>query len=142
MKRIIILFALAARDYIDCLQHRRRRYMRHDYLVRAGDTAPDFIIKEAGGEHTTSPICGARLLCFSSPPAGAAYAGRRCPLSRVRYGCPERKRDWLVIGIDRDEPEKTVLKFREDMKITYPLALDPGAEIFRPFCPEGGRCDP
>jgi peroxiredoxin len=39
----------------------------------------------------------------------------------------------LVIGIDRDEPEETVKKFAADMKITYPLALDPGAEIFGLF---------
>jgi peroxiredoxin len=32
-----------------------------------------------------------------------------------------------------DEPAEKVIKFAEDMKITYPLALDPGAEIFRLF---------
>ncbi|MRR19334.1 redoxin domain-containing protein, partial [bacterium] len=39
----------------------------------------------------------------------------------------------VVIGIDRDEPEATVLKFKDEMKITYPLALDPGADIFGLF---------
>jgi peroxiredoxin len=43
---------------------------------------------------------------------------------------PGKDKGLVVIGIDRDEAEATVLKFREDMKITYPLALDPGAEIF------------
>jgi peroxiredoxin len=38
-----------------------------------------------------------------------------------------------VIGIDRDEPENTVIRFRDDMKISYPLALDPGADIFALF---------
>ncbi len=36
----------------------------------------------------------------------------------------------IVLGIDRDEPAETVLKFQKDMSITYPLALDPGADIF------------
>jgi peroxiredoxin len=39
----------------------------------------------------------------------------------------------LLIGIDRDEPLETVIAFGEKMKITYPLALDPGAEIFSLF---------
>jgi peroxiredoxin len=39
----------------------------------------------------------------------------------------------LVIGIDRDEPVETVLKFQKDIKITYPLALDKGADIFGLF---------
>ena len=43
---------------------------------------------------------------------------------------PGKEKGLVVIGIDRDEPETTVLKFRDDMKITYPLALDPGADIF------------
>jgi peroxiredoxin len=38
-----------------------------------------------------------------------------------------------VIGIDRDEPEDKVLKFKKDIKISYPLALDPGADIFGLF---------
>jgi peroxiredoxin len=38
-----------------------------------------------------------------------------------------------VIGIDRDEPGGTVMEFARKMKVTYPLALDPGAEIFALF---------
>ncbi len=36
----------------------------------------------------------------------------------------------VVIGIDRDEPKDVVEKFSEEMNITYPLVLDPGAKIF------------
>jgi peroxiredoxin len=36
----------------------------------------------------------------------------------------------VVIGIDRDEAEDKVLKFKNDIGVTYPLALDPGADIF------------
>ena len=35
-----------------------------------------------------------------------------------------------MIGIDRDEPVEKVLKFKDDIAVTYPLALDPGADIF------------
>jgi peroxiredoxin len=39
----------------------------------------------------------------------------------------------VVIGIDRDEPVEKVIQFRKDVKITYPLAMDPGADIFGLF---------
>lgn len=42
----------------------------------------------------------------------------------------------IVIGVDRDEPLETVLKFKEKTGVTYPLALDPGAEIFKKFAEE------
>ena len=47
----------------------------------------------------------------------------------------EEKKDagLIVIGIDCDEPVDKVLQFKKDIKVTYPLALDPGAEIFGLF---------
>ena len=52
------------------------------------------------------------------------------PFIEAEIWKPGKIEGLVVIGIDRDEPEATVAKFREDMNITYPLALDPGADIF------------
>ena len=38
-----------------------------------------------------------------------------------------------VIGIDRDEPADVVKRFAKEVKVTYPIALDPGADIFALF---------
>jgi hypothetical protein len=38
-----------------------------------------------------------------------------------------------VIGIDRDESADVVAKFAKEMQITYPLALDKGADVFALF---------
>jgi hypothetical protein len=38
-----------------------------------------------------------------------------------------------VIGIDRDEPADIIIKFAKEVKVTYPIALDPGADIFALF---------
>jgi len=45
----------------------------------------------------------------------------------------KQNKDFLLIGIDLDEPLEKVKKFRDDIKVTYPLALDPGGNIFRLF---------
>jgi peroxiredoxin len=39
----------------------------------------------------------------------------------------------IVIGIDRDEPVDKVLQFKKDIAVTYPLAMDPGSDIFGLF---------
>jgi hypothetical protein len=39
----------------------------------------------------------------------------------------------MLIAVDRDEPLAKAIKFKKDIKITYPMALDPGAEIFGKF---------
>jgi len=41
--------------------------------------------------------------------------------------------DFVLIGVDRDEPLEKVLSLKESTKITYPLALDPNADIFGMF---------
>ena len=43
----------------------------------------------------------------------------------------------IVIGVDYDESLEKVINFKEHMKVTYPLALDPGAEIFARFAEKG-----
>ena len=37
------------------------------------------------------------------------------------------------MGIDRDEPVETVVAFGQQTGVTYPLALDPGADIFAKY---------
>ena len=42
-------------------------------------------------------------------------------------------KDFILIGVDRDEPLDVVQKFTKEIKVTYPMALDPGADIFALF---------
>ena len=37
---------------------------------------------------------------------------------------------FALYGIDRDEPLERVKAFAKQTKVTYPLGLDPGADIF------------
>ncbi len=43
----------------------------------------------------------------------------------------------MLIGVDYDESLDKVEAFKEQMKTTYPMALDPGGEIFQMFANEG-----
>ena len=42
-------------------------------------------------------------------------------------------KDFYLVGIDRDEPKATVEAFAKQTGVTYPLALDPGADLFAKF---------
>lgn len=37
---------------------------------------------------------------------------------------------FALFGVDRDEPLETVVAFAKRTGVTYPLAFDPGADIF------------
>ena len=44
-----------------------------------------------------------------------------------------RDDDFILIRVDYDEPPEKVIKFQEDMGTTYPMAMDPNADIFGLF---------
>ncbi len=41
--------------------------------------------------------------------------------------------DFILIGVDYDEPIEKVIAFKKKMKTTYPMAIDPNGEIFLKF---------
>ena len=41
--------------------------------------------------------------------------------------------EFALIGIDRDEPLDKVIAFGKSVGVTYPLGLDPGADIFAKY---------
>ncbi len=45
--------------------------------------------------------------------------------------------NFALFGVDMDEPVEKVIKFGNDMKISYPLALDPEGKIFYTIAAKG-----
>lgn len=103
------------------------------YLVKVGDMAPDFLIREADGkEYRLSDLRG-RVVMLQFTASWCSVCRKEMPFIEDEIWKPGKSSGLAVIGIDRDEPVETVRKFAKDMEITYPLALDPGADIFGLF---------
>lgn len=131
MNRIVVLFAVLTVMYNAAAQE--RKVYEHEYLVKVGDTAPDFVIKEAGGESYNLSDLRGKVVMLQFTASWCGVCRKEMPFIESEIWLPGKKEGLVVIGIDRDEPEQTVLKFKEEIKVTYPLALDPGAEIFSLF---------
>jgi peroxiredoxin len=128
MKRLLLL-ATTAMLTISAFSQEQKIY-EHGYLVKVGDSAPDFIIREAGGKTYRLSDLKGKVVMLQFTASWCGVCRKEMPFIEDEIWLPGKDKGLLVIGIDRDEPEKTVVKFRDDMKITYPLALDPGADIF------------
>jgi peroxiredoxin len=103
------------------------------YIVKVGDLAPDFTISEAGGKiYRLSDLRG-KVVMLQFTASWCGVCRTEMPFIEKEIWLPKKDSDLAVIGIDRDEPEGTVLKFKKDIGVTYPLALDPGADIFGLF---------
>jgi peroxiredoxin len=103
------------------------------YLVKTGDTAPDFVIREASGKTYKLSDLRGKVVMLQFTASWCSVCRKEMPFIEKEIWQAKKDAGLVVIGIDRDEPVGTVRKFQQDMAITYPLALDPGADIFGLF---------
>jgi peroxiredoxin len=129
MKRALILvFSIILINSI--LNAQEKKVYKDDYIVKAGDTAPDFVINEAGGRSYRLSELRGKVVMLQFTASWCSVCRQEMPYIEKEIWKPGRESGLAVIGIDRDEPPEKVLKFRRDIGVTYPLALDPGADIF------------
>lgn len=103
------------------------------YIVKVGDMAPDFKINEAGGRSYPLSDLRGKIVMLQFTASWCSVCRTEMPFIEKEIWQAKNGSDLVVLGIDRDEPVETVLKFANEMAITYPLALDPGAGIFGLF---------
>jgi peroxiredoxin len=118
-----LLFAITS-----CGQN--KKVYDNGYIVKAGDKAPDFMINEAGGKSYRLSDLKGKVVMLQFTASWCSVCRTEMPFIEKEIWKEKMNSDLVVIGIDRDEPVDKVIKFREDIAITYPLALDPGADIF------------
>lgn len=129
MRRIII-FTISALIMSAALCGQEKKVYDNGYLVKVGDTAPDFVIKEAGGSSYRLSDLRGKVVMLQFTASWCSVCRHEMPFIEKEIWIPGRKSGLAVVGIDRDEPLDKVLKFKKDIGVTYPLALDPGADIF------------
>jgi len=103
------------------------------YVVNVGDQAPDFMIKEAGGKNYKLSDLKGKVVMLQFTASWCSVCRTEMPFIENEIWKAKKADGLIVIGIDRDEPVEKVQQFKKDIAVTYPLALDPGADIFGLF---------
>lgn len=104
------------------------------YLVKVGDKAPDdFELVLHDGKKTTLKELKGKVVILQFTAAWCKVCREEMPHLEKDIWQAYKDKGVVLIGVDRDEPLEVVQKFHQDMKISYPLALDPGAKIFQKF---------
>ncbi len=103
------------------------------YIVSVGEMAPDFeIVHTTGKKEMLSDLRG-KVVVLQFTASWCSVCRLEMPHLEKDVWQKYKDKNVVLIGIDRDEPLETVLKFQKEIGTTYPLALDPGAEIFGLF---------
>lgn len=101
------------------------------YLVKVGDTAPDFSMKLTDGTTVKLSALRGKLVMLQFTASWCGVCRKEMPFIESDIWQKHKANpNFALLAIDREEPLETVQKFAESTKISYPIGLDPKADIF------------
>lgn len=108
------------------------------YIVTIGDKSPDITILYTDGSKK-------KLSDFKGKTVMLQFTASWCGVCRKEMPFIEKdiwlkhkdNPDFVLLGIDLKESREKTLQFAADLKITYPLTLDPDGKSFYSFAAEG-----
>ena len=103
------------------------------YIVSVGDMAPDFEMEFTDGQKTQLSELRGNIVILQFTASWCSVCRLEMPHLEKDVWQKYKDQNVLLIGVDRDEPLETVIAFQKKIGATYPLALDPGANIFGLF---------
>ncbi len=113
---------------------------KNGYIVKLGQQAPDFTAKLTDGKQITLSQWRGKWVMLQFTASWCGVCRKEMPhIEKEIWQKHKDNENFVLIGIDRDEPLQKVIQFGLSTGITYPLALDPGAQIFSKYAlPDAG----
>lgn len=128
--RNITIFALLLFSLIPSFAQDRVPDSR-GFLVKVGDKAPDFTMTLADNdkEIKLSDLRG-KVVMLQFTASWCGVCRKEMPHIENEIWQAYKSKGLRVYAIDRDEPKAKALMLKEQTGITYPIGLDPEADIF------------
>ena len=133
--RIISLFFFCALLNISLWS--QESVYEHHFLVKIGDKAPDFTAKLSDG--TTFKLSDqlGKVVMLQFTASWCGVCRKEMPYIEKDIWQPLKEKDFVLLGVDYKESATKTIYFSNQMKITYPLAIDSTGDIFHLFSKEG-----
>ncbi|CCY50853.1 MULTISPECIES: TlpA family protein disulfide reductase [Bacteroides] len=104
------------------------------YIVKVGNMAPDFTVTLTDGKSVSLSALRGKVVMLQFTASWCGVCRKEMPFIEKDIWLKHKNNpEFALIGIDRDEPLDKVLAFAKNTGVTYPLGLDPGADIFAKY---------
>lgn len=104
------------------------------YIVKVGQMAPDFTVKLTDGKTLRLSDLRGKVVMLQFTASWCGVCRKEMPfIEKDIWQKHKTNPNFVLIGIDRDEPLEKVIAFGKSTGVTYPLGLDPGADIFAKY---------
>ena len=104
------------------------------YIVRVGDIAPEMEMELTDGQKVKLSDLRGKVVMLQFTASWCGVCRKEMPFIESDIWQKHKANpNFALYGIDRDEPVETVKAFAEKTGVTYPLALDSGADHFAKY---------
>ena len=104
------------------------------YIVRVGDVAPELEMELTDGKKVKLSDLRGKVVMLQFTASWCGVCRKEMPFIESDIWQKHKANpNFALYGVDRDEPVETVKAFAEKTGVTYPLALDPGADHFAKY---------
>ena len=100
------------------------------YIVQVGDPVPAFELEDIQGNTFTRESLLGTVYIVQFTASWCGVCRKEMPHLEHEVWQPFRNRNFVLLGVDLDEPKDKVAQFAAQMKITYPIAPDPDGSLF------------
>ena len=101
------------------------------YIVKVGDVAPDFEMMLTDGSQVKLSDLRGKVVMLQFTASWCGVCRKEMPFIERDIWQKHKDNDTFALyGIDRVEPLDKVKAFVEQTQVTYPMGLDPDANIF------------
>lgn len=102
-----------------------------DYIVKVGDMAPDFEMTLMNGDNVILSSLRGKVVMLQFTASWCGVCRKEMPHIEKDIWAKHRSNpNFVLYGIDREEPVEKILELIEKTGVTYPIGLDPDAGIF------------
>ena len=106
----------------------------HEYIVKVGDMAPDFTLQYTDGSEFTLSAQRGKVVMLQFTASWCGICRGEMPHIESRIWQPHKDdADFVLVGVDREEPREVVEEYTAQLGTTYPMLLDEKGDAFASY---------
>ncbi len=150
MKKYFIFSLLVIFSFTSCVQQKEKQETTppetatnqtsttedddRQFLVKTGDIAPDFEIEFPNGEKAILSSLRGKVIMLQFTASWCGVCRKEMPhIEKEIWQKHKDNPNFVLWGIDREEPASKIEELAKATGVTYPIGLDPDASIFGLF---------
>ena len=106
----------------------------NEYIVKVGDVAPDFTLQMTDGSTFTLSEQRGKVVMLQFTAGWCGVCRKEMPHIESDIWQPNKdNKDFVLVGIDREETLEDIMPFIQEVGTTYPIAMDTNADVFAQY---------